>query len=133
MWSKFHQYGQHIFKKHYVLPVLMLFALSSCNSKKNVIQGKVTYIDDLIQVELPAEGVQVFLYQSIVVFQDQPNAFDKVVTAGPSGYYSLFPLQDGPYYVYSEKLDTNGLVLYSTGSSVNVEGSETKLLDLFLH
>ncbi len=133
MWLELHQYRQPINRIKLLLLLFMTIAVYSCSSKKNVIQGKVTYIDDVGQVELPAEGVQVFLYQSIVVFQDYPDAFDKVVITGPSGYYSIFPLQDGPYYVYSEKVDTNGLVLYSTGTSVNVDGHETKVLDLFLH
>lgn len=113
--------------------LLLAVLIISCKSNKNVIQGKVTYLDDSTRLELDAEGVNVFLYQSVVVFQDHPADYDKIVTTGPSGYYSLFPLADGPYYIYSEKLDTAGIVMYSSGSSCNVAGHETKILDLFLH
>lgn len=116
-----------------VAVLLLLFVLHSCESQKNVIQGQVTYLDDSTRVELPAEGVNVFMYQSIVQFQDHHDRFDKSVMTGPSGYYSLFPLSDGPYYIYSEKLDSNGKVLYSAGTSSNVAGHQTKILDLFLH
>ncbi len=116
-----------------ILLFVLLLHLHACQSNSNVIQGKVTYINDTSRLEVPAGDVTVYLYQSIVQFQDHPSAFDKSATTGSSGYYSLFPLQDGPYYVYAEKLDTNGAVLYATGSSANVDGHETKILDLLLH
>lgn len=96
-------------------------------------QGQVTYVDDSSHQEIAAVGVNVLMYQSVVEYQDHPKNYDKIVTTGPSGYYSLFPLSDGPYYVYAEKLDTAGKVLFSAGSSVNVGGNETKLLNLFMH
>lgn len=113
--------------------ILLIVVLISCKSNKNVIQGKVSYVDDSSRLEVAAEGVNVFLYQSLVVWNDHPESYDKVVMTGPSGYYSFFPLADGPYYVYSEKLDTSGKVMCSVGISANVSGHETKILDLFLH
>lgn len=116
--------------KTFLIAVILL--LHACQSNRNVIQGKVTYINDSSRMEVPALDVKVYLYQSVVQFHDHPAAFDKSVMTGTSGYYSLFPLQDGPYYIYAEKLDTNGKVMYSTGSSANVDGHETKILDLLL-
>lgn len=133
MWRDPHRHHYGIRKLIFLCLLLIVTACFACSSKKNVIQGKVTYIDDVIQIELPAENVNVYLYQSIVVFQDHPDEYDKVVNTGPSGYYSMFPIPDGPYYVYSEKLDTNGAVLYSSGNSVHVDGHETKVVDIFLH
>ncbi|MBK9731455.1 MAG: hypothetical protein IPO83_09215 [Chitinophagaceae bacterium] len=116
------------------IALLYLFiVLPSCESNKNVIQGKVTYQDDSTHLEIAAENVTVYLYTSIVEYQDHHDRFDKSVITGPSGYYSMFPLAAGPYYIYSEKLDTNGKVLYSTGSSANLNGNQTKIVDLFLH
>lgn len=115
--------------------VLLSFStlIFSCGSNDNVIQGLVTYQDPLTKMDTIAEGTDVYLYGSIVDRQDHPKSFLKNTTVGSSGHYSFFSLQNGPYYVYAEKLDSNGQVLYFDGTSTNVEGKQTQILDLELH
>ena len=107
--------------------------LAACRSKGNVIQGLITLQDSVTKEEVAASGVSVYMYGSIVQFQDHPGDFSKKAITGTNGYYSLFPLANGPYYIYSQKVDSNGKVLVSAGASTNVAGNETKVLNLFLH
>lgn len=107
--------------------------LFSCGSNDNVIQGLVTYYDNAVMKETLADGTNMYLYKSIVERQDHPKSFLKSTTVGSSGHYSFSSLSNGPYYVYAEKLDSNGKVLYSTGTSTDVAGKQTRILDLSLH
>jgi hypothetical protein len=115
------------------LILISAILVSSCTAKNNVIRGSVTFHDNTTMQDKTAEGAAVYLYKSIVVRQDHPHSFMKETTVGTAGYYSFFSLSSGPYYIYSEKLDSNGKIIYATGVSTNVSGDETKVLNLNLH
>jgi hypothetical protein len=115
-----------------IFPVLMTALIFSCETNDNVISGAVTYYDKTSNQTIDGEGADVYLYKSIVVMQNYPSSYLKKASVGSSGYYSLFGLQAGPYYVYCEKLDSSGNILGLAGTSTLVTGNETRILNLTL-
>ena len=112
--------------------VLLASVIISCGRKNNVIQGQVTYVDEVSKNEAASDSTDVYLYLSKTDYQQQPNSWQKKTATGADGYYSIFPLANGPYYVYCKKLDKNGAIVYGGGASVSVSGSETKILNIII-
>ena len=114
----------------YTIALFIVVALMACGGNDNVIQGIITYSDNISKEIKPGDSTNVYLYSSIVDLQDHHNAYLKVSPTAPDGYYSLFPLESGPYYIFCERLDSAGRVEYSGGLSTNVSGNETKLVNI---
>ena len=117
----------------YSLIIFLAGTMFACGSKRNVIEGTIKYSNKLTHLDTLAEGANVYLYKSLVELQDHKDTYLKKTVTGSNGFYSLFDLANGPYYVYSEKTDSNGKVLYLGGASTNVTGHETQLLNLTIH
>lgn len=108
--------------------LVVVAALTGCKKEDSIVQGKITYIGAISGIEYDANGAEVYLFMGAV---GQTGSHYRKVTADGNGNYAFPGLMDGPWSVYAT-ITVNGITYVGQGGPVEVDGKNSKTLNLIL-
>jgi hypothetical protein len=112
-------------KKSIFILTLFVALLSSCRKNDNKLSGTITYKGAITGIEYKANGAFVGLYI------DQALDFEVYSTTTDSeGNYSLYPVDNGDYFMYSSI--TVAGILYENVRSISIARNSISTRDLIL-